>query len=89
MSDLQIIGHNVGIRPGRRSGIRIEKEEKNGQKIVHVYGKFRCSAEVGFVVANSQPIGAAGGGYIFGAGMARAAATLVEEFLTPSFPAKL
>ncbi|KAK5086229.1 hypothetical protein LTR70_000015 [Exophiala xenobiotica] len=70
MSDLQNIGHNVGIRPGRRSGIRIEKEEKNGQKIVHVYG-------------------AAGGGYIFGAGMARAAATLVEEFLTPSFPAKL
>jgi len=44
LSNLQIIGHNVGIRPGRKSGIRIEKEEKNGQKIVHVYGKFRHSA---------------------------------------------
>lgn len=44
LSNLQIIGHNVGIRPGRKSGIRIEKEEKNGQKIVHVYGKFRHGA---------------------------------------------
>ncbi|PGH15683.1 hypothetical protein AJ79_02277 [Helicocarpus griseus UAMH5409] len=28
----------VGIRPGRVSGIRIEKEVANGEKIIHAYG---------------------------------------------------
>jgi hypothetical protein len=39
-ADYDIIGHNVGIRPYRLNGMRVEKEVKNGQKIVHAYGKF-------------------------------------------------
>ncbi|KAM5341732.1 hypothetical protein ACJ41O_014763 [Fusarium nematophilum] len=37
-ADYDIIGHNVGLRPFRSSGIRVEKEVKDGQKIVHAYG---------------------------------------------------
>ncbi|KAF5013787.1 hypothetical protein FDECE_205 [Fusarium decemcellulare] len=36
--DYDIMGHSIGIRPYRSSGIRIEKEVKNGQNIVHAYG---------------------------------------------------
>ncbi|CAJ0547265.1 Ff.00g018920.m01.CDS01 [Fusarium sp. VM40] len=39
-ADYNIISHNVGIRPYRSNGMRIEKELKNGQKIVHAYDKF-------------------------------------------------
>lgn len=39
-ADYNIISHNVGIRPYRSNGMRIEKEVKNGQKMVHAYGKF-------------------------------------------------
>ncbi|KAM0217446.1 hypothetical protein ACHAQD_007425 [Fusarium lateritium] len=63
-ADHDIIGHNVGIRPYRSSGMRIEKEVKNGQKIVHAYG-------------------ITGGGYIYGFGVAREVAHLVDEFLYP------
>ncbi|KAI8677878.1 DAO domain-containing protein [Fusarium keratoplasticum] len=38
LADYEIVGHNVGIRPYRCSGMRIEKETKNGQNIVHAYG---------------------------------------------------
>lgn len=41
LSDYDIIAHNVGFRTGRSSGIRIEKEVKDGQRIVHAYGKTR------------------------------------------------
>ncbi|RTE70458.1 hypothetical protein BHE90_015156 [Fusarium euwallaceae] len=38
VSDYEIVGHNVGIRPYRSAGMRIEKETKDGQNIVHAYG---------------------------------------------------
>ncbi|KAL5363215.1 hypothetical protein BJX96DRAFT_167299 [Aspergillus floccosus] len=38
LAEYDIVGHNVGIRPGRTPGPRIEKEVKDGRKIVHVYG---------------------------------------------------
>lgn len=38
-ADYDIVGHNVGIRPYRSTGMRIEKEIKDGQNIVHAYGK--------------------------------------------------
>ncbi|CAG8272419.1 unnamed protein product [Penicillium salamii] len=38
LSDYDIVGHNVCIRPYRSSGMRIENEVKDGQKIVHAYG---------------------------------------------------
>lgn len=38
-ADYDIVGHNVGIRPYRSTGMRIEKEVKEGQKIVHAYGR--------------------------------------------------
>ncbi|KAJ5551395.1 hypothetical protein N7535_000655 [Penicillium sp. DV-2018c] len=34
----EIVDHNVGIRPYRSTGMRIEKEVKGGQQIVHAYG---------------------------------------------------
>jgi hypothetical protein len=39
------VGHNVGIRPYRSSGMRIEKEVK-GQKIVHAYGTSRVNENI-------------------------------------------
>ncbi|KAK7212433.1 hypothetical protein V2G26_019611 [Clonostachys chloroleuca] len=69
-ADYDIVGHNVGIRPYRSTGMRIEKEVKEGQKIVHAYG-------------------ITGGGYIFGFGVAREAAGLVDEFLFPAGKARL
>ncbi|KAH8703488.1 putative D-amino acid oxidase [Talaromyces proteolyticus] len=36
--DLQIIRHNVGLRPARTGGARIDVEERNGKVIVHSYG---------------------------------------------------
>ena len=39
IEDYQILGHNVGIRPSRSSGIRLEKDVISGQRIVHAYGK--------------------------------------------------
>lgn len=90
LADHQIIGHNVGIRPGRSSGIRLEKEEINGQKIVHAYGTCESVASRKFVVAtNSLSTGVAAGGYIFGFGIARRARDLVEQFLYPHLPPKL
>ncbi|KAF4462797.1 D-amino-acid oxidase [Fusarium albosuccineum] len=38
LADYEIVGYNVGIRPYRSSGMRIEKEVKDGQNIVHAYG---------------------------------------------------
>ncbi|KAF5598379.1 d-amino-acid oxidase [Fusarium pseudocircinatum] len=64
-ADYNIVGHNVGIRPYRSTGMRIEKEIKNGQNIIHAYG-------------------ITGGGYIFGFGVAREVAKLVDEFLYPA-----
>ncbi|CAI7655049.1 unnamed protein product [Penicillium manginii] len=39
LNDYEILGHNVGVRPARSApaGIRLEKETKDGQEIVHAY----------------------------------------------------
>ncbi|KAM0236945.1 hypothetical protein ACHAP5_009231 [Fusarium lateritium] len=50
-ADYDIIGHNVGIRAYRCGGMRIEKEVKNGQKIVHAYGITGGGYIYGFGVA--------------------------------------
>ncbi|KAL4962011.1 FAD-dependent oxidoreductase [Aspergillus stella-maris] len=61
-ANFDIIRDNVGIRPGRTPGVRVEKEILDGQNIVHAYGT-------------------GGGGYVFSFGLARAAATMVNDFL--------
>ncbi|OJJ08939.1 hypothetical protein ASPVEDRAFT_77504 [Aspergillus versicolor CBS 583.65] len=38
LQDYQIVRHNVGIRPSRVNGVRVEREIKDGQVIVHAYG---------------------------------------------------
>ncbi|KAF2501167.1 nucleotide-binding domain-containing protein [Lophium mytilinum] len=38
LTDYDIVGHNVGLRPYRETGVRIEKEILNGEKVVHAYG---------------------------------------------------
>ncbi|KAH7061208.1 FAD dependent oxidoreductase [Macrophomina phaseolina] len=37
-ADFDVIRDNVGFRPGREGGPRVEKEVIDGQKIVHAYG---------------------------------------------------
>lgn len=87
-TDHHILGHNVGIRPSRKSGVRVEKEFRDGQKIVHAYGMFRCILvnillyRPLYLTSLSQ--GVAGGGYIFSFGVARAVRDLVEDFLFPT-----
>lgn len=84
--DHHIIGHNVGIRPSRKSGVRVEKEHRNEEKIVHAYGRLRSIVRETFQCSLylTNP-GIANRGYIFSFGIARAARDLVEEFLFP-FP---
>lgn len=48
LNDYEILGHNVGVRPARSSGIRLEREEKDGQEIVHAYGKYLSSSRLVF-----------------------------------------
>ncbi|KAI5306076.1 hypothetical protein KEM56_002302 [Ascosphaera pollenicola] len=36
--ELQIIRHNVGLRPGREGGTRVEAEQRGDRTIVHNYG---------------------------------------------------
>lgn len=38
VSDYEIVAHNVGIRPARATGLRVEKEIMAGEKVVHAYG---------------------------------------------------
>ncbi|KAJ5579710.1 uncharacterized protein N7459_005695 [Penicillium hispanicum] len=38
LTDFDVIRHNVGVRPDRPTGVRVEKEVKDGEKIVHAYG---------------------------------------------------
>lgn len=37
-ADFEVIRDNVGFRPGREGGPRVEKEVIDGQKVVHAYG---------------------------------------------------
>ncbi|EAQ85425.1 predicted protein [Chaetomium globosum CBS 148.51] len=37
-ADYQIVDNSVGIRPLRPAGVRFEKQEIHGQKVVHAYG---------------------------------------------------
>ena len=41
MEDYDIIRHNVGVRPGRKGGVRVERTSQDGQEIVHAYGKWK------------------------------------------------
>ncbi|EXL71840.1 hypothetical protein FOPG_12538 [Fusarium oxysporum f. sp. conglutinans race 2 54008] len=50
-ADHDIVGHNVGIRPYRSTGMRIEKQIKDGQNIVHAYGITGGGYIFGFGVA--------------------------------------
>ena len=86
LSDYHIIKHNVGIRTGRSGGPRVEKETRNGQKIVHCYGKVIQSIETH--LSHCSP-GFGGGGYIHGFGAARLVSKLVDEFLFPNVLVKL
>ncbi|KAG7405346.1 hypothetical protein LZL87_009039 [Fusarium oxysporum] len=50
-ADYGIIGHNFGIHPYRSTGMRIEKDVKDGQNIVHAYGITGGGYIFGFGVA--------------------------------------
>ncbi|EKG10975.1 FAD dependent oxidoreductase [Macrophomina phaseolina MS6] len=39
-ADFDVVRDNVGFRPGREGGPRVEKEVIDGQKIVHAYGEW-------------------------------------------------
>ncbi|KIW57525.1 hypothetical protein, variant [Exophiala xenobiotica] len=36
--ELQILSHNVGLRPSRKGGARVELEKRNGNFLIHNYG---------------------------------------------------
>ncbi|KAF6822734.1 putative FAD dependent oxidoreductase [Colletotrichum plurivorum] len=38
VENVEIIRHNVGFRPARMGGVRVEKERIGGQNVVHAYG---------------------------------------------------
>lgn len=40
LEDHEIIMHNVGFRPERSSGLRVERETLKRQQVVHAYGTF-------------------------------------------------
>ncbi|KAF5008356.1 hypothetical protein FDECE_5399 [Fusarium decemcellulare] len=70
VENVEIIRDNIGLRPARTSGLRVEQQVADGQNIVHAYGT-------------------GGGGYVFSFGVARAAGTLVNDFLFTPPQAKL
>ncbi|KAF9873485.1 putative fad dependent protein [Colletotrichum karsti] len=70
IENVEIIRDNVGFRPARTGGVRVEKENLDGQSVVHAYGT-------------------GGGGYVFSFGVARAAGTLVNDFVFTTSRARL
>lgn len=87
LKDYEILGHNVGVRPARSSGIRLERENKDGQEIIHAYGRwfsFRLSSG-----STNWFLGFSAGGYIHSFGGAHAVLELVEDILLPSRPSKM
>lgn len=36
--DLKVIKHGLGLRPSRKGGARIERDDRAGRKVVHNYG---------------------------------------------------
>lgn len=39
-SDFKVVRDIVGIRPQRKTGARVERDDVHGQKVVHAYGEF-------------------------------------------------
>lgn len=39
MAELDVVRHNVGVRPARSIGLRVEKERMDGEDVVHAYGE--------------------------------------------------
>ncbi|KAK7705978.1 hypothetical protein SLS57_009895 [Botryosphaeria dothidea] len=77
-SDFKVVRDIVGIRPQRKTGARVERDDVRGQKVVHAYGEFYRSRKSGNVT-ETQIAGAPGGGYVYSFGMAREVARLVDE----------
>lgn len=94
LNDYEILGHNVGVRPARSApaGIRLEKETKDGQEIVHAYGKylFFVNLQLKFLLLNGiVSVGFSAGGYIHSFGAAHSVLELVEDLLLPHWPSKI
>lgn len=89
--NVEIIRDIVGIRPAREGGVRVEKEVLDGQNVVHAYGEpfpqYCLLLPVGNLLLTWT--GTGGGGYVFSFGVARAAGTLVNDFLFSPPTAKL
>lgn len=86
---MEVIRDIVGIRPARDGGVRVEKEVADGQNIVHAYGKTPSSVPKAGRCEMLIRLGTGGGGYVFSFGVARAAGTLVNDFLFAPPGAKL
>ena len=50
LSELDVVRHNVGIRPARATGLRVEKERLNGESVVHAYGRYTTERILGLFV---------------------------------------
>lgn len=49
--EIEVISHNVGLRPAREGGARVELEEKNGLMVVHSYGIGPAGYQASFGIA--------------------------------------
>ncbi|RSL78122.1 hypothetical protein CEP51_008473 [Fusarium floridanum] len=56
IENVEIIRDNVGIRPARTGGVRVEKEVSGGQNIVHAYGTGGGGYVFSFGVARATSI---------------------------------
>ncbi|KAF2143210.1 uncharacterized protein K452DRAFT_268557 [Aplosporella prunicola CBS 121167] len=75
-ADFELVRDNVGIRPGREGGVRVEKDVIDSQKVVHAY-------------ADMIGPGVGGGGYCFSFGVGKVVGDLVGEILSASPQVKL
>ncbi|TFK46336.1 nucleotide-binding domain-containing protein [Heliocybe sulcata] len=85
---LDVVRDIVGIRPGRKGGMRLEAEvlqlgpDKVGVPVVHAYGAFAGYWSVVSSGADlGRPPGAGGTGYALSPGVGRKVAMLVDDFI--------
>lgn len=49
--DIDVVSHNVGLRPAREGGVRVEAEQVGGLKVVHSYGIGPAGYQASFGIA--------------------------------------
>ncbi|KAJ9114537.1 hypothetical protein QFC20_001411 [Naganishia adeliensis] len=80
--DIEVISHNVGLRPGRADGPRVELETRKmdgGNKLLHPRGGVRWGKDASVGVIHAYGVG--GAGYQSSWGIAEKVATMSQQYL--------